>query len=203
MGKPIVVKLADNVPITMKAKYADIFPGEHGPQLGFKGAIKGGAPDARIYMDAGGALRELEACGAIEGPPRNYDPENIPEKGLDLRMGTKVLTIVREKPAGSTKSHLKITLVNTSGSAPAAKPAAQPAQPSQQRQPAPAEQVAPANGNGNGNGHPEKGSTYKRITEFVLSDIKPLYENAGLPIDADVMSRCVQTLYIQAMEKAR
>jgi hypothetical protein len=46
---------------------------------------------------------------------------------------------------------------------------------------------------------PEKDSAlYLRMTEFVLTDVKNLYETHGYQMPAEVAAACVQTLYIQA-----
>lgn len=57
--------------------------------------------------------------------------------------------------------------------------------------------AGPAAQNGNGVAEREKYSTaYKRITEFVLSDIVPLYEAKKIPVTADACHAMAATLFI-------
>lgn len=43
--------------------------------------------------------------------------------------------------------------------------------------------------------------TYKRITEWVLSDIAPMYEKAGIGLSPEAAAACAASLFIQSQKK--
>jgi len=205
MGKVNIVRIADNVPVNVTAKYLDVFVGEKGTDLRFKGIIDG-EQNSCVYVSLDAGLRELVAIGAIaeqaaEDAAEAVETGAIPDTGYAIPLKKKQLVILRSKPGGAKHASLSITLpggaaagsarASASGSARSSAPATQ----EPDGQPA-------ANGNANANGADERmrSSLYLKATSFVLTHVRPLYEQHGVPMDADVASRCVQTIYIQAME---
>lgn len=183
-----IVKLAPNVPVEIEAKYADIYPGEHGPQICLKGKV-GDDATAKIYIDANHGLDQLVAAGAA--PHRNYDLDAIPEKGLNVKLSEKKLVVAKNQAAGEKNAKLAISVKGKP--APAAGNGAAPPL---------ASTVAASNGT---NGHTvscdarEKlSAAYDKATEHVLEKVVPMYRAAKIEPTASDIGSMVATLFIAA-----
>jgi hypothetical protein len=194
MAKANIVRLADNIPLTIAAKYCDVFVGEHGPDLRFKGTIDT-VPNSCAYVNFTHGLEQLRAIGAVTDKAYNdavaaVEKESVPDTGLSVGLTKRNLVILREKPAGAKHGTIRITLEGQQA-APA---------------PGPAPAAAAANGsatsettptNGNGNAAREKRSTlYRTMTAFVLDKIVPMYTEKNITVAANDVHSMVATLYI-------
>lgn len=189
-NKVNIIRLADNVPVSVVAKYCDVFVGEHGPDLRFKGAVDGQA-DSAVYVNFVYGLEQLRAIGAItqkvyQEATDAVEKDAVPKNGFSVGLQKRQFTIVREKPAGAKSGTIKITVTGEA-------PAAATAQASSTPAAAAAEQPA----NGNGHALREKRSAlYKAMTIFVLDTIVPMYESKKIPVAANDVHSMVATLYI-------
>lgn len=186
------VKLADNIPVAIDVKYCDVFPPgpqypEDGPRLRFKGVIDG-AEDSVLYVSADHGLDALVEAGLLVKPPALT---NIPEKGLSLKLVDRHITVLRSKGAGERRTILEIY-------------------PRDGRRPG--RQAKPEALKG-GNGAPAAASTtpeptkaslgdaYLKTTRWVLTNVRPLYEGAGLTFPSETCRAIVATLLIDARDR--
>lgn len=186
-GKVNIVRLADNIATTIRAKYCDVFVGEHGPDLRFKGAIEGGDANSAIYVNFAHGLDQLRAIGAVDDKVYReatdaVQKDEIPETGFAVGLKKKTLTILREKPAGAKHGTLRITVPGE----------ASPTQP----MPA-SETSASADAASNGQQPREKRTgIYLTATSFVLDKVVPLYKEKGITLSGTDIKEMVNTIYI-------
>lgn len=197
MAKANVVRLADNIPLTIAAKYCDVFVGEHGPDLRFKGTIDA-VPNSCVYVNFVHGLEQLRALGAVTDKAYNdavaaVEKESVPDTGMSVGLTKRNLVILREKPAGAKHGTIKITLEGQPATpAPAAAASNGSATP----------ETSPTDSNGNAarekrNAAREKRSTlYRTMTAFVLDKIVPMYTEKSIPVAANDVHSMVATLYI-------
>jgi hypothetical protein len=193
MAKLNIVRLADNIPLSIVAKYCDVFIGEYGPDLRFNGTVDG-QPNSAVYVFFKTGIEQLRAIGAITAKVHAeaiaaVEKDAVPDTGFSVGLTKKELTLLSSKPAGQKHGTLQITV--TGEPAPLAS-----ARPMSEAGPTAATEAA-ANGNGNGNALREKRSAlYKAMTTFVLDTIVPMYDDKNIPVVANDVHSMVATLYI-------
>lgn len=187
MSTPTQMKLTKpGESLTMAIMSAALVPVGTYPEVEFVG-FNGKKEFVSIRVPKQSADRQLQRC-------------ELPEYGDTVG---KLLTFGRDPNAKQpTKPYWAITL---EGNAPdeylpllkAGAPAASPAATAPAPASAPAAATAASHAAQNGVAEREKYSTaYKRITEFVLTDIVPLYEAKKIPVTAEACHAMAATLFI-------
>ena len=172
------IKLIPNVPVTMDVKYCDVMRGNYRARLRFKGKTASEA-EAVLYCDASPNLQDLVRHGACQ--PVDYDPDSIPVKGVEVKLSQRKLTFVLQQLAGEKKPTLVIRVGDgTTKQAPTAAATAEPRRA--------ASSTTATTGE-------TRTVLYKRITDFVLRDVVPKYQAAGIECRAGDIAQMVETLY--------
>lgn len=105
-----IVKLAPNVPVAIKVKYADVVEGQYGQQIRLKGeSDTGGAIAVYVPVDLSG---ELIAAGATFG-------ENDKGAFYTIPRGKEWMVVEKVQGAGEKHGHVTLTLKGANASLPA------------------------------------------------------------------------------------
>lgn len=206
MASTPTVPLTVNVPVDFRLKFIDVWPNDlsknggkgYGASLALTGELDG--KPARIYPKGflNRNIDKLVWAGVIEEGHYPHDPAekySIPVKTGEIR-------VVNSQPAG--EKHAAFDILNVRGVAVPTKeklnghgstPAAT----------APSGQVSGSVGAPAGaeSEKPKMRDAYKALTQWVLTEITPLYENAGVPLTPEAAAACVQTLFIQAAQRGK
>lgn len=115
--KPEIVKLAPNVPVEIKVKYADIVEGQYGTQIRLKGENQAGATiSIYVPIDCSSALL---SAGAVEGKNEKGEFYTLP-RGVDWWV------VEKQQAAGEKYGHVTLTPKGASAPPPPRAPAPTP-----------------------------------------------------------------------------
>lgn len=105
------LKMTTNIPVHASLKFADIVPGNFGPQVRLKGTFDGAEGMLFLPGKVWANLKALKSAGVVA--PGEYNEE--PESPVELPLLHRDVVLTRSQPAGAKYADL---VVETNGKAP-------------------------------------------------------------------------------------